>query len=163
MGIFYAITQIVAASIGYGALIALSPSTVFNNSTNICMTLPHKELSMTQSFLIEYSLTFALVATVCGVWDPRNKKLQDSAPLKVGLTVLCLSLAGDSFTGASMNPARSFGPALWNWNWHGHWIYWTGPLLGGLSASIFYKTVFQRKSELNNIDNESNPLKNDKV
>jgi glycerol uptake facilitator-like aquaporin len=56
------------------------------------------------------------------------------APLAVGLTVGFCALMGGPLTGASMNPARSFGPALANGTWMGHWIYWVGPLVGAALA-----------------------------
>ena len=49
-------------------------------------------------------------------------------------------------TGASMNPARSFGPAVWNWNWDSHWVYWAAPLLGSTLAALFYRSVFWKKN-----------------
>lgn len=49
------------------------------------------------------------------------------------------------FTGASMNPARSFAPALWNGNFAHHWIYWIGPLTAAAITSVVYKAVFRRE------------------
>lgn len=43
-----------------------------------------------------------------------------------------------------MNPARSFGPALWNADFEAHWVYWVGPMLGGFFAAYLYKLVFAR-------------------
>lgn len=47
-----------------------------------------------------------------------------------------------------MNPARSFGPALYNWYWKSHWIYWAGPFAGGIAAALVYRTIFYRKGPL---------------
>lgn len=44
----------------------------------------------------------------------------------------------------SLNPARSFAPALYNWHWDDHWLYWVAPLSGSFVASILYKYVFGR-------------------
>lgn len=44
-----------------------------------------------------------------------------------------------------MNPARSFAPALWNYDFEHHWVYWLGPMLGGAVAAYGYKVVFRRE------------------
>ena len=51
-----------------------------------------------------------------------------------------------NFTGASMNPARSFGPALWNFNFKNQGIYWFGPLGGAVVSACIYKYVFWREA-----------------
>ena len=64
------------------------------------------------------------------------------APLAIGLAVLVDHLVAVPITGASMNPARSFGPALVAGEWADHWIYWVAPLLGGAIASLTYQFTF---------------------
>jgi len=63
-------------------------------------------------------------------------------PFAVGMTILILHLVGIPFTGASMNPARTFGPALINDKWANHWVYWIGPWLGSTIAAITAQLVF---------------------
>jgi aquaporin related protein len=58
--------------------------------------------------------------------------------------VVALSLAGGTATGASMNPARTFGPAIWNWDWTAHWLYWVAPMSGAFLSATFYRAVFWR-------------------
>jgi glycerol uptake facilitator-like aquaporin len=63
----------------------------------------------------------------------------------VGLTVGFDAMMGGPLTGASMNPARTFGPALATGVWTGHWLYWLGPLLGAGLAVLTYG--YLRKGE----------------
>ena len=56
-------------------------------------------------------------------------------------------LVGGTLTGASMNPARSFGPALASGVWEAHWLYWAGPILGGLIAGLLYHHVFMERQK----------------
>ncbi|HZC67854.1 MAG TPA: aquaporin, partial [Nitrospirales bacterium] len=56
----------------------------------------------------------------------------------IGLTIMCDVLMGGPLTGASMNPARTFGPALAAGYWPNHSVYWIGPLLGGGLAGLVY-------------------------
>jgi len=92
----------------------------------------------------EIVLTFALVFVVFAVaMDPKG--LGHLAPAAIGLTVLVDHLFGVPVTGASMNPARSFGPALVAGAWNSHWIYWIGPLAGGALAAWVYESLFLRR------------------
>jgi aquaporin TIP len=60
----------------------------------------------------------------------------------IGLTVAANILAIGPLTGASMNPARSFGPALIGGAWDMHWVYWVAPMLGAVAAAAVYRAVF---------------------
>jgi len=63
-------------------------------------------------------------------------------PFAVGATILILHTVGIPLTGASMNPARSFGPAVVQNCWDNHWIYWIGPLFGSTIAAIVAQVIF---------------------
>src|ERR1043166_4284266 len=81
---------------------------------------------------IEAVLTFFLVFVVYGsAVDARAPKI---GGLAIGLTVALDILFGGPFTGAAMNPARTFGPAIISQQWDHHYVYWIGPLLGGAVA-----------------------------
>lgn len=58
--------------------------------------------------------------------------------------MVALGFAGSQATSASMNPARSFGPAIWNGNWSFHWVYWAATMTGSLCASVLYRAIFWR-------------------
>ncbi len=85
---------------------------------------------------IEAVLTFFLVFVVYGsAVDARAPKI---GGLAIGLTVALDILFGGPLTGAAMNPARTFGPALASGHWTNHAVYWIGPLLGGGAAGLIY-------------------------
>jgi aquaporin NIP len=86
---------------------------------------------------VEVVLTFFLMLVIMAVATD-SRVDGPVAGLAVGLTVSCDALMGGALTGASMNPARSFGPALASGVWQAHWIYWAGPLLGGALAVLTY-------------------------
>lgn len=96
---------------------------------------------------MEIIITFALVQTVYATAvDPKNGTLGTIAPLAIGLIVGANILAAGPFSGGSMNPARSFGPALVAGDFSGHWVYWVGPLVGGGLAGVIYSNAFIAES-----------------
>ena len=91
---------------------------------------------------VEAVLTFVLMLVVLAVaTDARVAR--PAAGLAVGLTVAVGALMGGPLTGASLNPARSFGPALAADIWTGHWVYWIGPLGGAALAVPVYAYLRQ--------------------
>ncbi|MGH9399458.1 MAG: aquaporin, partial [Thermoanaerobaculia bacterium] len=96
--------------------------------------------------VIEGILTFFLVFVVFGTAiDARGPRI---GGLAIGLAVALGILFGGPLTGAAMNPARVFGPALVAGFWSGHLVYWIGPLLGGAAAGWVYKTFFLGEGSL---------------
>ena len=90
--------------------------------------------------VFELIFTFLLVTTIFGVSvDERGPK--NVYGFAIGLTVAAEILIGGPLTGASMNPARSFGPAVMMGNWTMHWVYWVGPIAGAVIAAVLYQTV----------------------
>ena len=90
--------------------------------------------------IITFALVFVIFATAVDSGGMGNL-----APLAIGLAVLVDHLLAVSVTGASMNPARSFGPALVAGEWANHWIYWIGPLIGGGLAGMVYQFSFMNR------------------
>ncbi len=103
-------------------------------------------ISTGDGLVIEVILTFFLVFTIFATAiDKRGNAAW--APLAIGLVIFVDHLIAVPLTGASMNPARSFGPALIHGAWDDHWIYWVGPVLGGLVAAIAYVVLFGMKED----------------
>lgn len=94
--------------------------------------------------VIEALLTFLLVFAVWGTAvDERAPKI---GGFGIGLTICADILMGGPLTGAAMNPARAFGPALASGHWSaGHLVYWVGPLLGAAGASLLYNGFLLKK------------------
>ena len=89
-----------------------------------------------RGMLVEAVLTFFLVFVVYGTGiDPRRP---GTGGLAIGLTVAMDILFGGPLTGAAMNPARVFGPAVVSGHWDHHLVYWLGPLVGGIAAGSVY-------------------------
>lgn len=89
------------------------------------------------AFGAEWLMSFGLMFVVMAVATD-ERAAPGVAPIAVGLTVGFCALAGGPLTGASMNPARSFGPAFVGGFWQAHWLYWAAPVTGMLAAARLY-------------------------
>ncbi len=97
-----------------------------------------------QTIGMEIVLTFFLVYTILLLAERRS-----AGPLfalAVGLYVAAAVALGGDVSGASMNPARSFGPAALAWFWAHHWVYWAAPGIGALLAALFHLALRQRRA-----------------
>ncbi|KAK3396671.1 aquaporin-like protein [Sordaria brevicollis] len=94
-----------------------------------------------QGFFIELFLTCELVFVIL-MMAVEKHRATFAAPVAIGVALFMGQLVGVYFTGASLNPARSIGPAIVNRHFpRHHWIYWLGPALGALLACGFYKLL----------------------
>ncbi|MEK6948981.1 MAG: MIP/aquaporin family protein [Nanoarchaeota archaeon] len=100
-------------------------------------TLP-RDGNFMQSFYLEIVLTFFLMFVIVG---STSSNYPQFAGLAIGLTVGLDALFGGPISGASMNPARSFGPALISGNFSYHWVYWAAPILGAALAVLAYNVI----------------------
>lgn len=116
-------------------------------ASNLGSTLPNMNLPMPvfAALLAEIVGTMILVMTVLGSTDKTNN-LPWSAS-SIGLSIAAVIWALGAISGASLNPARSFGPALVSLvfsttpiSWY--WLYVVGPILGGLVAAVLFKSIF---------------------
>ncbi|CAH2072919.1 unnamed protein product, partial [Iphiclides podalirius] len=137
-GAAYCAAQLAGALAGGAALHALAPA-----AAACCRTAPAAGVATSRAAALEALLGALLALANCAAWDAANRRLLDSWPLRIGLTVAALSLAAGELTGASMNPVRSLAPALFSGDWSAHWVYWAGPLSGSLLASGLYRCAWR--------------------
>ena len=98
------------------------------------------DITTGQAFALEAIATFFLVFVYFGTAvDPEAPRV---GGLAIGLAATAAALAIGPLTGASLNPARSFGPAVAAGIWQGQAIYWAGPIVGGLVAAVLYDQLF---------------------
>ena len=134
-GLIVLIAQLLGAIAASGVVSALFPGPM-NVTTGL-----GPGTSVTRGLFIEMFLTAELVFTIFMLAAEKHKATY-IAPVGIGLALFVAELPGVYFTGGSLNPARSFGPAVVTGTFHTyHWIYWIGPFLGSAVAVLFYKYV----------------------
>lgn len=135
----YLLAQLAGGVAGAGLLSALLPSVAVRAAS-----AGTPQLSLNIGFLqgvgIEAVFTFVLVSAVLGT------TIAGDAPriggLAVGLAIFGAAVVAGGLTGAALNPARAFGPAVVSWTWHSQAVYWIGPLVGGLAAGGAWRALF---------------------
>ena len=136
-------SQLLGAVIG-----ALSLRALFGEVGIMGGTVPRG--STLESFGFEIPLTFILMFVIMAVATDSRAKGPHAA-LAIGATVALNSIFGGPISGGSMNPARSFGPALAVWHWADHWIYWVAPFIGASVAALAYNVLRgEEKDQLEN-------------
>ena len=146
-GIVYIASQLVGAVAAAATLKAIlpelgakvnfgtqgGPSDLINNSVG-------------SGFAIEAILTFFLV-TVIFMTAVHKRASPGWHGFAIGGMVFLIHLIAVPLTGASVNPARTFGPALISGFWEFHWLYWAAPILGGIIAGLIMNYVFVKKAD----------------
>jgi aquaporin Z len=108
-------------------------------AANLGIPLPAAWVTPGTLFLVEFILTFMLVIAIFGTaLDPRGAAVKIGG-FGIGLTVTFDILAGGAVTGASMNPARSFGPAFVQGYFDHHLMYWLAPIAGAVTGALVYQ------------------------
>ncbi len=113
---------------------------------NLGATIP-RDGNWAQALVLETMLSFILMLVIFGSGLDRRAHI-GFAGLAIGLTVMLEAACMGPMTGASMNPARSLGPALVSWNWQHHWLYWVAPILGAQLAMIVYRQLSNNFSDI---------------
>jgi aquaporin Z len=124
----YILAQLLGATLAVLFLLA-----VFGNVEHLGATLPGPDYHAWQALLLEVALTGGLVSVILGT-SSRAQNVGSVGALGVGGYVALAGLWAAPVSGSSMNPARSFGPALVSGDWSAYWVYVAGPLIGALIA-----------------------------
>lgn len=124
----YIINQLIGATLACLFLYA-----VFGNIQHLGATLPGPGYEDWQALLMEIVLTALLVSVILGTASAAQN-VGAIAALGVGGYIALAGLWSAPVSGASMNPARSFGPALVSGDWTAYWVYVVGPIVGALIA-----------------------------
>ncbi len=132
-------TRLVPAYLGaqfFGAILAsLTVRALFGDIAHLGATIPTG--SAVQSVFLEFLLALILMLVIMAVaTDVRS--VGQAAAIAVGGTIGLEVMFGGPISGASMNPARSFAPALVSWTWVDQWIYFVGPIAGALTGALIY-------------------------
>lgn len=133
----YIIAQVAGAIVG-SLILALCLTSFKNLGANMMVS----DTNVFIGLLIELILTFIFVTVILVVTD---KKENNHAGIIIGLTLTLVHLFGIGFTGTSVNPARSIGPALFELGdtFLQLWIFILGPMAGAFLAGLFYKFVLK--------------------
>ena len=134
----YVVAQLLAATLATCLLYVGTPEGL---QGNMGATTISAFYTQGHAFLLE-TVGTAILAFV--VWhtavNPRTRS--NVAPMAIGLTVGGLHLLLVDTSGASLNPARSFGPSLVMGEWQDFWVYWIGPIVGALMGSGIYELAY---------------------
>jgi len=139
--VFYIICQIIGAVLG-----AAIVYTMFGSAMSASVTLPSED-NVLRAFILETVMTFTLVYVVLATSTAKNFNIAPLAGVAIGFTLGFNVIFGGSISGGSLNPARSFGPALITGNFDFNWLYWIAPIFGALIAAGVYKAL-HKDSEL---------------
>ncbi len=136
----YVVAQLAGGILGAAFVRSLLPL-ASGQATDVGATLVAPGVDILTAVSLELVLTFFLVFTYWGTLF--SKKAPQVGGFAIGSVLFFGTMVGGAFTGASMNPARSLGPAVFSGNWTMHWIYWVGPILGGALAAAVYEGVVE--------------------
>ena len=136
----YVVAQILGAIVAAYALKGLYPDVMTSGGTMLGGQSVSIDVTFAQAFTLEAIATFFLMFVVFATAvDPNAPKVGGFA---IGLTVTVAILAIGALTGASLNPARSFGPAVATGRFEAQVIYWAAPMVGAVIAALLYDRIF---------------------
>jgi MIP family channel proteins len=144
LAIAYVIAQLLGATTAAGFCRVIFPAEAVMQA-HLGIPLPAPWATTGVILTAEFLMTYLLMTSIFGTAvDDRGKAVKIGG-FGIGLTVTFDILLGGAVTGASMNPARSFGPALELGYWAFHWMYWVAPIAGAVVAALVYDKLLLEK------------------
>jgi MIP family channel proteins len=128
----------IGAQLAGAAAASLVTKGLYGNVAHLGATLPTHGAG--QAAVLEGLLTFFLMFVIMAVATD-VRAVGEAAAIAIGGYVALAATFAGPIAGASMNPARSFGPALVSNDWTAWWAYWVGPILGALLGALAYQLV----------------------
>ncbi|XP_078240522.1 lens fiber major intrinsic protein isoform X2 [Pogona vitticeps] len=136
--VFYVVAQVLGGVAGAAVLYGITPVALRGN---LALNTMHPSLNVGQATVVEIFLTLQFVLCIFATYDERRNGYIRNMALAVGISLTLGHLFGIYYTGAGMNPARSFAPAIITRNFTNHWVYWVGPILGGVIGGCLYDFI----------------------
>jgi len=136
----YVLVQLAGATTAALVCRAIFPSAAVAQGL-LGLPLPQAWVSIGTLVLAEAVMAFVLMVAIFGTAVDERGRAVRIGGFGVGLTLAFNTLAAGAITGAAMNPARAFGPALVSGVWNFHIYYWIGPIIGAVVAALLYDKV----------------------
>jgi aquaporin Z len=147
LALLYIIFQLVGATLAAAACNVIYPEAAVDSSM-LGIPLPGSWINTPEIVLLtEFLLTFLLMTAIYGTAVDERAAPMKLGGFGIGLTVAFNILACGKVTGASMNPARSFGPAFVHNYFTWHWCYWVAPIAGAIAAALVYENLLLDRDE----------------
>lgn len=141
--VIYTIAQCLGAIAGVG-IVALAGGT-FAKSVQLGLTVPGAGYTPVVAFVAEVGITFLLMFLI--LYCVNDSRVAAKTPYLAGTLVALLVFLEAPISGTSLNPARSFAPALWTQLFQFQWIYWIAPLFGAIAAVPTFGWLFPGKRD----------------
>ena len=146
LAVAYVVAQLLGATTAAGFCRMIFPADAVSAAT-LGLPLPAPWATTGTVLVAEFIMTYLLMTSIFGTAVDERGRVVKIGAFGIGLTVTFDILCGGAVTGASMNPARSFGPALEMMHWDWHWAYWVAPIAGACAAALVYEHVFLKPLE----------------
>jgi MIP family channel proteins len=141
--VFYIAAQLLGSVAAAYLLVAIIPETIWRPASLGAPDLT-ADFTRMRGMALEAVVTFFLVLAMYATIVDAKGAFHRAGGFAAGLAATMGALVAGPFTGAAMNPARVFGPALAARHWQNHGVYWVGPLFGGIVAGFIYDRCFLR-------------------